>query len=184
MLPCGSRLYRMTLVQMKTQKIVSKDYFPDLEDSWYKKRATLPHTLVLPPAVAFFHEDISAVSLRPSPRVFVKVEGSLLPPVRERRNLAIQNLHRPLLEREIDRRGSSESGKDFAINCPRIWDAISDLRSMVEPANTIFIAFEEDMEEALLAAKMGVRTFTSDWLMNCVMTQELDQDAYQFAESL
>ncbi|KAK8959540.1 hypothetical protein KSP40_PGU011487 [Platanthera guangdongensis] len=62
--------------------------------------------------------------------------------------------------------------------------AIRDLRSMVEPAKTIFISCEEDMEEALLAAKMGVRTFTSDWLMNCVMTQELDLDAHQFAESL
>ncbi|KAK8955525.1 hypothetical protein KSP40_PGU008930 [Platanthera guangdongensis] len=45
-------------------------------------------------------------------------------------------------------------------------------------------ACEEDMEEALLAAKMGVRTFTSGWLMNYVMTQELDLDAHQFAESL
>ncbi|KAK8956377.1 Soluble inorganic pyrophosphatase [Platanthera guangdongensis] len=62
--------------------------------------------------------------------------------------------------------------------------AIRDLRSMVEPANTIFIACEEDMEEALLAAKVGLQTFTSDWFMNCVMTQELDLDAHQFAESL
>ncbi|KAK8926386.1 hypothetical protein KSP39_PZI018625 [Platanthera zijinensis] len=62
--------------------------------------------------------------------------------------------------------------------------ATRDLRSMVEPTKTIFIACEEDMEEALLAAKMGVRTFTSDWLMNCVMAQEIDLDAHQFTESL
>ncbi|KAK8948352.1 hypothetical protein KSP39_PZI005983 [Platanthera zijinensis] len=61
---------------------------------------------------------------------------------------------------------------------------ILDLWNMVEPVKTIFTACEKDMEEALLAAKMGVRTFTSDWLMNCVMTQELDLVAHQFAESL
>ncbi|KAK8950318.1 hypothetical protein KSP40_PGU002160 [Platanthera guangdongensis] len=55
---------------------------------------------------------------------------------------------------------------------------------MVEPTKTIFIACKEDMVEALLAAKMGGRTFTSDWLMNCVMTQQLDLDPPQFTESL
>lgn len=53
-----------------------------------------------------------------------------------------------------------------------------------EPSRTIFLACEEDMSEALLAAKKGAWTFSSDWLMNCVMKQELDLEAPQFAESL
>ncbi|KAL2923431.1 Mediator of DNA damage checkpoint protein 1 [Bienertia sinuspersici] len=53
-----------------------------------------------------------------------------------------------------------------------------------EKSTTIFVACEEDMDEALLAVKSGVRTFGSEWLMNCVMKQELDLDAPQFAESL
>ncbi|CAO2822266.1 unnamed protein product [Amaranthus hypochondriacus] len=53
-----------------------------------------------------------------------------------------------------------------------------------EKSRTIFIACEEDMDEALLAVKSGVRTFSSEWLMNCIMKQELDLDAPQFAESL
>ncbi|CAI9765645.1 unnamed protein product [Fraxinus pennsylvanica] len=53
-----------------------------------------------------------------------------------------------------------------------------------EATKTIFIASEEDMEEALLAIKKGIRTFSSEWLMNCIMRQELDLEAPQFAESL
>lgn len=53
-----------------------------------------------------------------------------------------------------------------------------------EKSRTIFVACEEDMEEALLAVKNGVRTFNSEWFMSCVMKQELDLDAPQFAESL
>ncbi|KNA25382.1 hypothetical protein SOVF_007010 isoform B [Spinacia oleracea] len=51
-------------------------------------------------------------------------------------------------------------------------------------SETIFVACEEDMEEALLAVKSGVRTFNSEWFMNCIMKQEIDLDAPQFAESL
>ena len=40
------------------------------------------------------------------------------------------------------------------------------------------------MDEALLAVKSGIRTFSSEWFMNCIMKQELDLDAPQFAESL
>ncbi|XP_077218730.1 N-acetyltransferase isoform X2 [Tasmannia lanceolata] len=58
------------------------------------------------------------------------------------------------------------------------------LDEVQKPSKTIFIACEEDMEEALAAAKKGVCTYTSDWIMNCVMRQELDLDAAQFAESL
>ncbi|XP_020690991.2 uncharacterized protein LOC110105727 isoform X2 [Dendrobium catenatum] len=61
---------------------------------------------------------------------------------------------------------------------------IRDLQCMIEPSKTIFLTCEEDMEQALLAAKMGVLTFSSDWLMNCVMRQELELAAHQFAESL
>ncbi|KAL1549907.1 hypothetical protein AAHA92_17936 [Salvia divinorum] len=53
-----------------------------------------------------------------------------------------------------------------------------------EVSKTIFVACEEDMEEAVSALKLGIRTFSSDWLMNCIMKQELDLDAPQFAESL
>ncbi|KAK9671132.1 hypothetical protein RND81_12G008700 [Saponaria officinalis] len=58
------------------------------------------------------------------------------------------------------------------------------LSKVVEKSSTIFIVSEEDMEEALLAVKSGIPTFSSDWLMNCVMKQELELDASQFAESL
>ncbi|GLT74180.1 hypothetical protein SLA2020_459930 [Shorea laevis] len=61
---------------------------------------------------------------------------------------------------------------------------IHGLDKVNEAWNTIFIASEDDMEEALSAAKRGILTFSSDWLMNCVMGQELDLDAPQFAESL
>ncbi|KAG8646596.1 hypothetical protein MANES_09G016500v8 [Manihot esculenta] len=61
---------------------------------------------------------------------------------------------------------------------------ISGLDKVNEASKTIFVACEEDMEEALSAAKKGIRTFSSDWLMNCVMKQELDLQALQFAESL
>ncbi|XP_074320514.1 uncharacterized protein LOC141657252 [Silene latifolia] len=58
------------------------------------------------------------------------------------------------------------------------------LGEVVEQSRTIFIANEEDMEEALVAVKSGIRTFSSDWFMNCIMKQELDLDAPQFVESL
>ncbi|KAH6832611.1 hypothetical protein C2S53_010955 [Perilla frutescens var. hirtella] len=49
---------------------------------------------------------------------------------------------------------------------------------------TIFVACEEDMEEAVSALKLGIQTFSSDWVMNCIMKQELDLEAPQFVESL
>ena len=61
---------------------------------------------------------------------------------------------------------------------------IRGLEKVNEASKTIFVACEEDMEVALLAVKKGIRTFSSDWLMNCVMRQELDLEAPQFAESL
>ncbi|KAK4404810.1 hypothetical protein Sango_0849600 [Sesamum angolense] len=51
-------------------------------------------------------------------------------------------------------------------------------------SKTIFVACEEDMDEALSAVKLGIWTFSSDWLMSCIMKQELDLGAPQFAESL
>ncbi|KAL2464629.1 N-acetyltransferase [Forsythia ovata] len=53
-----------------------------------------------------------------------------------------------------------------------------------EASKTMFIACEEDMEEALSAVRKGIWTFSSEWLMNCIMRQELDLEAPQFAESL
>jgi len=46
------------------------------------------------------------------------------------------------------------------------------------------VACEEDTEEAMIAAQKGIWTFSSEWFMNCVMRQELDLEASQFAESL
>ncbi|XP_031377350.1 uncharacterized protein LOC116192824 isoform X2 [Punica granatum] len=53
-----------------------------------------------------------------------------------------------------------------------------------DPSRTIFIACEEDMEVALVALRKGVWTFGSEWLMSCIMRQELDFEAPQFAVSL
>lgn len=61
---------------------------------------------------------------------------------------------------------------------------IRGLERVNEASKTIFIACEEDMEEADNALKKGIWTFSSDWLMSCVMRQELDLGAPQFAESL
>ncbi|KAG8069018.1 hypothetical protein GUJ93_ZPchr0005g14637 [Zizania palustris] len=58
------------------------------------------------------------------------------------------------------------------------------LDDMAESSTTIFLACEEDMDSALDAAKRGIKTFSSEWFMSCVMTQELDLDAPQFTESL
>lgn len=61
---------------------------------------------------------------------------------------------------------------------------ISGLENAKETSKTIFITSEEDMEEALTAVKKGIWTFSSEWLMNCIMRQELDFEAPQFAQSL
>jgi hypothetical protein len=46
------------------------------------------------------------------------------------------------------------------------------------------VTCEEDIEEAIMASKKGIRTFSSEWFMNCVMRQELDLEAPQCVESL
>lgn len=61
---------------------------------------------------------------------------------------------------------------------------IGELEKVNEASKTIFVACEEDMEKVPLAVEKGIWTFSSDWLMNCVMRQELDLEAPQFAESL
>uniref|UniRef100_A0A452YZM5 BRCT domain-containing protein n=1 Tax=Aegilops tauschii subsp. strangulata TaxID=200361 RepID=A0A452YZM5_AEGTS len=61
---------------------------------------------------------------------------------------------------------------------------ISKLDEIDEPSKTIFLACEEGMELAMDAAKRGIKTFSSEWLMTCVMRQEVDLDAPPFAESL
>ncbi|KAF3656660.1 Peptide chain release factor 2 isoform 1 [Capsicum annuum] len=63
-------------------------------------------------------------------------------------------------------------------------NVICGLDQVKDESKTIFIACEEDMDEALSAVKKGLWTFSSDWFMNCVMKQELDLGAPQFAESL
>ncbi|TXG70288.1 hypothetical protein EZV62_005223 [Acer yangbiense] len=63
-------------------------------------------------------------------------------------------------------------------------NVINRLDKANEASKTIFIACEEDMEEALSGVKKGILTFSSEWLMNCIMKQELDLEAPQFAESL
>lgn len=61
---------------------------------------------------------------------------------------------------------------------------IHELGKVNEVSKTIFVACEEDVDEALLAVKRGIWTFNSEWLMTCMMRQELDLEAPQFAESL
>ncbi|KAM3403714.1 hypothetical protein ACQJBY_007064 [Aegilops geniculata] len=61
---------------------------------------------------------------------------------------------------------------------------ISRLDDIDEPSKTIFLACEEGMELAMDAAKRGIKTFSSEWLMTCVMRQEVDLEAPPFAESL
>ncbi|XP_020234487.1 uncharacterized protein LOC109814462 isoform X2 [Cajanus cajan] len=63
-------------------------------------------------------------------------------------------------------------------------NVINGLERIDETSRTIFVTCEEDTEEAMIAAKKGIRTFSSEWFMNCVMRQELDLEASQFAESL
>lgn len=61
-------------------------------------------------------------------------------------------------------------------------NVIDGLDKVKEPSKAIFIACDEDVEEAILAIKKGIQTFSSDWLMNCIMTQQLDLEAPKFAE--
>ncbi|XP_030520551.1 uncharacterized protein LOC115734104 isoform X1 [Rhodamnia argentea] len=61
---------------------------------------------------------------------------------------------------------------------------IRQLDKLNDLSKTIFIACEEDMEEALVAVKKGAWTFSSDWFMQCIMRQELHLEEQQFAESL
>ncbi|XP_073222101.1 uncharacterized protein [Cicer arietinum] len=63
-------------------------------------------------------------------------------------------------------------------------NVISGLEKVNETSTTIFVTCEEDIEEAMMASKKGIRTFSSEWFMKCVMRQELDLEASQFAESL
>ncbi|KAL2320707.1 hypothetical protein Fmac_029676 [Flemingia macrophylla] len=63
-------------------------------------------------------------------------------------------------------------------------NVINGLEKIDDTSTAIFVTCEEDTEEAVIAAKKGIRTFSSEWFMNCVMRQELDLEASQFAESL
>ncbi|XP_020087470.1 uncharacterized protein LOC109709583 [Ananas comosus] len=63
-------------------------------------------------------------------------------------------------------------------------NVIRRLADSQDPWKTIFVACEEDMADALAAARNGAWIFNSEWLISCVMKQELDLEAPQFAESL
>ncbi|KAI7729787.1 hypothetical protein M8C21_014319 [Ambrosia artemisiifolia] len=63
-------------------------------------------------------------------------------------------------------------------------NVIRKLEKVKDPARSIYVASEDNMEEALSAIKKGIATFSNEWFMNCVMKQNLDLDAPQFAESL
>ncbi|CAA7057186.1 unnamed protein product [Microthlaspi erraticum] len=63
-------------------------------------------------------------------------------------------------------------------------NVIRGVEKVKEASNAIYIGCEEDTVEALSAVKKGVRTFSSDWLMSCVMKQQLDLEASQFVVSL
>ncbi|KAK1408494.1 hypothetical protein QVD17_40324 [Tagetes erecta] len=63
-------------------------------------------------------------------------------------------------------------------------NVIRNVEKVKDSSKSIYVASEDDMEEALLAIKKGISTFSNEWLMNCVMKQDLELDAPQFAESL
>ncbi|KAK7244490.1 hypothetical protein RIF29_39313 [Crotalaria pallida] len=63
-------------------------------------------------------------------------------------------------------------------------NVINGLENVNESSTTIYVTCEEDTEEAMMAAKKGIPTFSCEWFMNCIMRQELDLEASQFAESL
>nr|GMD85663.1 microcephalin isoform X1 [Ipomoea batatas] len=63
-------------------------------------------------------------------------------------------------------------------------NVLGGLEEVNDAKKTVFVACEEDMDEALSAAEKGIRTFCSEWFMNCIMKQQLDLGASQFAESL
>ncbi|KAJ6812417.1 uncharacterized protein M6B38_149805 [Iris pallida] len=61
---------------------------------------------------------------------------------------------------------------------------IPTLDGIQDPSSTIFLACEEDMEDTVVATNKGILTYSGDWFMTCVMKQELNLEAPQFAESL
>ncbi|TVU19146.1 hypothetical protein EJB05_35282 [Eragrostis curvula] len=61
---------------------------------------------------------------------------------------------------------------------------VKKLSQSEEPSKTIFLACEEEMELALIAARSGIKTYSSDWFMSCVMRQEIDLEAPEFTVSL
>ncbi|KAF8104633.1 hypothetical protein N665_0170s0009 [Sinapis alba] len=63
-------------------------------------------------------------------------------------------------------------------------NVISRVNKVDDASKTIYIGCEEDTSEALCAAKKRVWTFSSEWLMNCVLKQQLELQVTQFIESL
>ena len=69
-------------------------------------------------------------------------------------------------------------------SCLYVWQIIKKLSELEVSSQAIFLVCEEETELALVAAKRGIKTFSSDWFMSCVMKQELDLEAPQFTVSL
>ncbi|CAH9131726.1 unnamed protein product [Cuscuta epithymum] len=63
-------------------------------------------------------------------------------------------------------------------------NVLGGLEKVKDVNRTIFVVCEEDIDEARLAAEKGIRCFSSEWFMNCIMQQQLDLGASQFAVSL
>lgn len=61
---------------------------------------------------------------------------------------------------------------------------LSSLEEAKGSSSAIVVACEDDISEALMAAKAGLPTYSSEWLMCCIMRQELDMTTPQFTESL
>lgn len=61
---------------------------------------------------------------------------------------------------------------------------ISGVNKIKQPSRTIYIGCEKDIVGALFAARKGVWSFSSEWLMNCVMKQQLGLELPQSNESI
>lgn len=70
------------------------------------------------------------------------------------------------------------------IHLLELFQVIRGVDKVNDATKTIYIGCEEDTAEALRAAKKRVWTFSSEWLMKCVLTQQLELQVTQFVESL
>ncbi|CAM6117928.1 unnamed protein product [Calypogeia fissa] len=66
----------------------------------------------------------------------------------------------------------------------KVLGSLEEALQMEDKSKAVAVATEEDMSIAISAAKGGLRTFSSDWLLTCIVKHELDLKATQFSESL